>query len=83
LRRLGMVTKTTSTRFGLHEANVHKVQVVRGECDRVNVLGAIMLRYHIDPVQVCDVEKLLREINSLPAYVEHHVFDALCTKDYG
>jgi len=82
LRRLG-VKPGTNKRFELHEANRDKVQITDGKCSRLSVLGAMMLRYHLDPGDIGEAETILRQINSLPAYIEHPVFDALCETDYG
>lgn len=50
--------------------------------DREEAISAIIKRYGISAEDIERVEALLREVVSLPAYVEDEVFDALCEIDY-
>jgi hypothetical protein len=51
-------------------------------CDREDSLEAIEYRYNISRAEVDDLERLLKTVVTLPAYVEHVVFDKLCDVDY-
>jgi len=50
--------------------------------DVAESLAAIENRYGISPCDVKRVEKLLLQVNRLPAYIEDSVFDLLCDVDY-
>jgi hypothetical protein len=78
MKRLGL--PSTKKLAALHES--WKPQMSQTQVDREAVLEAINHRYNISSEEVDEVESLLRTIKSLPAYIEHPVFDKLCEVDY-
>jgi hypothetical protein len=50
--------------------------------DRASVVESVCRRYSLTPQAIFDAESLIREVTSLPAYVQHPVFDALADVDY-
>lgn len=78
LRRLGI--KSERTLWMLEES--HKPLMTVCPFERVEVLRAMEMRYGISDSDVRAVENLLDQINTLPAYVEHPVFDMLVDADY-
>lgn len=50
--------------------------------NREEAIAAIVARYNIEAVWIEEVEELFNNLVSLPAYVEHPLFDRLCDVDY-
>ncbi len=50
--------------------------------DREEAVAAMVERYSIEPSWIEEVESLFNGLSSLPAYVEHPLFDRLCDLDY-
>jgi len=78
LLRLGHENQTALSK--LEESYKPKL----GNCfpSRDEACVAIFSRYNITIQEIESVEKLMRKIISLPAYVEHIVFDKLVSVDY-
>lgn len=78
LKRLG--TRMNKPLASLQES--WKPQLTGIPVNRESVLEAMEIRYGVTPEEVASVEELLRRVKSLPAYIEHPVFDRLCVADY-
>jgi len=78
MKRLGL--PSTKTLASLQES--WKPRMSATDIFRFDALDSILDRYNISPKEVFEVEELLKSIKSLPAYIEHPVFDKLCEVDY-
>jgi hypothetical protein len=78
LRRLGSASPTALKRL---EESLKPIST-GGTLIPQEAENAIMFRYGISLEEIIDVTRLLSQITSLPAYVEHIVFDKLASVDY-
>jgi hypothetical protein len=78
LRRLGRVSPSALRRM----EESQKPTATGGTLIPDEAVQAIFMRYGITAEDVFRVERLLGQINSLPAYVEDPVFDLLAVVDY-
>lgn len=68
---------------GLSERNAYRISSSTTLVDRDEALRWMFTRYAITREQVEDIEALLAEVTSLPAYVGHLGFNRLVDVDYG